>query len=147
MTFMHVGILVEDFDEAIEIFGSRLGITFASPIESRLDNLQTAEGTLDVSIRCTYSKGSAPYIELMQAQESGIFGPEHLGLHHIGMWEPNCAGRISDLSARGVVLEGVQRTPEDYPVMALLAPQSLAGARFELIPEAAREYMEAWIAS
>jgi hypothetical protein len=147
MPFMHVGVVVENLDEAIEAFGSKLGIQFAPPMESRLDNLKTDEGTLDIAVRLTYSRGGPPYIELIQAHESGIFGRENLGMHHIGMWAPSCGARVEELRGRGVHVEAAQHMPGDLMVIALLNPLSLAGMRVELIDEMARPSMEQWIAS
>lgn len=81
MPFHHVGILVEDLDEASEEFGRLLGITFGEPREVVLE---ASDGN-DYPVFFTYSVQGPPFIELIVAMEHGPWSRAlGLGVHHIG---------------------------------------------------------------
>ena len=146
--FTHVGILVEDLDEAIKTFSARAEVDFTPAMVTALDNFTEGESTRPVSVRCVYSRGGPPYYELIQAQDDGIFGRQNgLGVHHVGMWASDCNAKLDELTAVGVEVEGAQRTPDGKIVIAFLKPSSLVGMRLEIIDDANRAGFEAWIGS
>lgn len=146
MPFMHIAVLVEDLHESIEDFSSKLGASFTSPATTELDNFHQEGERRSLSVVCAYSRTGPPYYELIQAHESGIFGRESLGFHHIGLWGDGSTSQLDTLTARGFEPEGIQYTPDGHILIAYFKPSGLNGLRMELINEVGREMLEAWAA-
>lgn len=98
-------------------------------------------------VHVVYSMQGPPYFELIEMQDSGIYGREHgEGLHHIGMWEPDCEGQLPALRRMGLEPEAIQYTPANKIIVAYFRPAGLNGVRLEIVDEARRPMMEEWIA-
>lgn len=105
----HYGILVFDLEEAMGRFESAFGIVFREP-EARA--LRPAAGYRDAvpegaEIKFAFSVGEAfPYLELIEAAESGLFGrPQGEGLHHVGYWVSEMAAVKAEQNAAGLLTE------------------------------------------
>jgi catechol 2,3-dioxygenase-like lactoylglutathione lyase family enzyme len=147
-TYFHNGILVEDLDRAIAEFGERLGVEFTAPTVAHCDDFVDLGAERVLDLRVAYSKTEEPYYELLEAQEQGIYSREHaggFGFHHVGVWDPDCEGTLARLQDRGLVLEAAQYDPDGRIIVAYLAPEGLAGIRYELVDEGRRPMMENWI--
>ena len=141
--FYHVGIVVEDLDAAIPHFAEAFQITFNAPSVMPCQ-IQNPDGSsYDSEMRVTYSKDGPPYIELMQGHESGFASLQQgEGLHHIGLWVPpettlDNADRFRLLHTDVVVVAGGPLIHTDHT--------TLHGIRLELVNEASRPGIEAWI--
>ena len=80
-----------------------------------------------------YSVEGPPYLELIESQEGGVWGHHHgEGLHHIGSYHDDLAGRVAELLAVGT-------TPECTVYMAgeliaiYLGPEHTHQTRLELV--------------
>ncbi|MBS1886072.1 MAG: VOC family protein [Actinobacteria bacterium] len=85
----HAAVLVGDLDEALDNFEDVLGIAFREPDERALRPFdRDADGRGPTGpVRFAFSVGSSPHVELIEAQEGGLFGAATgLGVHHVGAW-------------------------------------------------------------
>jgi hypothetical protein len=129
----HVGVLVEDLDAAIVRFGELIGVTFKEPISLRFDDIIEDGEHVDRELRLVYSVEGPPFLELIEAQDDGVWGRQHgEGLHHIGVWQETREARIAELAAIGaepqVIVHHLGETLAVY-----LSPESAHGARLELV--------------
>jgi catechol 2,3-dioxygenase-like lactoylglutathione lyase family enzyme len=144
--FFHVGILVHDLGEAIDRYADVLGITFVDPAVARAE-LQEPWREETIDLRVAYSNQGPPYIELLEAQGDGLYSiHQGEGMHHLGVWESDCEGRLEELTTRkGMRTEAVQFTPERTIIVAYFYPGHLHGTRLEIVDEGRRPMMEDWI--
>ena len=144
MPAYHVGILVRDIEEARRRFAAALGIAFG-PVEPRV--LTFTSGEADEVVLC-YSVEGPPYIELIEANGSGLFGVQHPeGVHHIGAWVTDGPSHCAALQAKGVgtdrqlrSVDGPYGHSENF--VWFNAPADLHGVRFEFVDDAVRAALE-----
>lgn len=112
----HCGYLVEDLDRSLERCEAVFGIRFREP-ESRA--MTPAPGFEDSvpdgeEIRFSFSVGADfPYVELIEAQSSGLFGRgQGAGLHHVGFWVDEMAAVRSEQEANGLLVESSFLDPD-----------------------------------
>lgn len=141
-----MGVLVPDLEEAIDTYSSRLGITFTDPTEAHVDDYREGDDpSRPIDVRFAYSR-QAPNYELIEAHEDGLYGRQHgYGLHHTGMWVPDVATSIEEYAAIGVRVDAAYYKPDGSVLVAYLEPSGHQGVRLELLNEARREGLEAWI--
>lgn len=117
----HVGIAVNNIDEAIAFFRDKLG--------AKLDTSRTADGKLNFGLHLSalVSVGSLK-LELMQPTRPGM-GPvgkflteRGEGIHHISLKVDNFSESKADFEARGLTVMG-----ELGGVMAFIHPKTLMG--------------------
>ena len=130
----HVGILVDDLDAAVTHFGSELGLTFNEPRLIHLDQLEEhGEPAPERDLRVVYSVEGPPFLELIEAQEGGVWGHQHgEGLHHIGSFHEDLAGRVAELLAAGTPPECTVRIGGEL-VAIYLGPEHTHRTRLELV--------------
>jgi hypothetical protein len=147
-TFFHIGILVDDLDKAIERFSNVLEVNFLPPTVIHIDQLQESDRKSNCDLRLTFS-AETPHYELLEAQGDGIFGLHHgVGLHHIGVWEPDCESRLQRMTHHHrLEEEAIAYTADRRISVAYLKPEGLYGTRIELCDEADRASVEKWIAA
>jgi catechol 2,3-dioxygenase-like lactoylglutathione lyase family enzyme len=145
--YFHVGILVADLESAIKRFSDVLQVDFASPVYQDCERFEEAGRVEPLRLRLTYSIQGPPYYELIEAQGNGLYGLHHgEGLHHVGMWEPDSAGLLMRLRAKGMTKEAVQYRPDGTIIVAFLDPGALHGVRIEIADQGLKEGHEAWLA-
>jgi catechol 2,3-dioxygenase-like lactoylglutathione lyase family enzyme len=144
--YFHVAYLVEDIHEAMETFSKSMGVEFLDPIVSTARFYQRGREEELLKATITYSKqSSGPYIELVEAQGDGLFRLEQgQGVHHVGMWEPDCEAKVEEMKAKGVDLLAAQYTPEGKIIVAYFAPEDLHGVILEIVDEGRKEMMMKW---
>jgi catechol 2,3-dioxygenase-like lactoylglutathione lyase family enzyme len=128
----HMGILVDDLDEAIERYSRVLNLTFGAR-QSRTLSVTMGSETIETQLDLVYSYQGPPYIELMQATgDTGIWGAHRSpGFHHMGAWVDDLDERVKQLAAQGVNVEAA--LSREGNVMAVyLQPDDLTGTRLEL---------------
>jgi catechol 2,3-dioxygenase-like lactoylglutathione lyase family enzyme len=133
MELFHTGVLVDDIDRAIERFSRVLGLTFGEPqVKELVDDGGCGLARVN-HLPVVYSNEGPPYLELMEAQEDGLWGRHHgEGIHHVGSWTDDLAASVNDLVADGVEVEASLSVGGE--VMAVyLRPTSLCGTRAELV--------------
>jgi hypothetical protein len=145
-TVFHFGVLVEDIERGAERFGDVLGVRFRPPVIAHVDDYVEGDAKYVLDLKVTYSMAGPPYVELLEMQGDGLYGAHHgEGFHHIGVWEPDCEGRLAESRRKGLEPEAIQYTPEGRIIVAYFRPEGTHGARLELVDEARREQMERWI--
>jgi hypothetical protein len=130
----HVGILVFDLETAVASFSVALDLAFEDPRSLPLDG-RLADNHLvsDRELRVSYSTSGAMRLELIEAQEDGVWGRQHgEGVHHIGAWHDDPAARLDEHRARGHGLEACIWY-KSHVSAAYLEPAALHGVRLELL--------------
>lgn len=144
--YFHIGLLVADLERAMERYSDVLGVSFVAPAIAACE-LQEPWRVEPCELRVTYSNQGPPYLELLEAQGDGIYGlHQGEGMHHLGVWEPDCERRVDKLTtAQGMRKEATQFTPEGKIIVAYFYPNHLHGTRLEIVDAARQPMMETWI--
>ena len=145
--YSHVGLLVHDLDAAVARFGEVLNLTFAQPNVAHVDHMEEDGKVEPIDLRITYSQQGPPYYELIETQEGGgIYSKEYgEGLHHIGLWEPDCEARLDTLKSKGLEPQAIQYTAKNRIAVVYFRPAGLHGMRLEIIDQAHQPSIEEWI--
>ena len=130
----HVGVLVDDIDSAIVHFSAQLGLTFNEPRVIALEQLLEAGVPARArDLRVVYSVEGPPFLELIEAQDGGVWGHHHgEGLHHIGSYHDDLAGRVAELADRGTPPECTVYIAGEL-IAIYLGPQHAHNTRVELV--------------
>src|SRR5689334_5023938 len=88
-SFFHVGIVVEDIEQAIARYSEVFGITFSEPESAVIPYLadpDPAPGPVEQIV--AFARTAPPFYQLIQAQESGVFSRANAGrVLYYGYWE------------------------------------------------------------
>ncbi len=123
----HVGIAVDDLEEALRLYRDRLGLT-ADPIQE-----VPAHG-----IRLCRVHAGPIYLELIEARDWSRTTMRHLphqglGVYHVGLRVEDVDACVAELASDGVgVLDPEPREGEDMRI-SYLSPESTGGALLELV--------------
>jgi len=139
----HVAFLVKDMAVAIPDFERALGLRFRPP--ETLTRVDEPDGAGEAPVRSTYSYEGPPYVQLIEAQASGIYGIDQgEGLHHFGVW-------VDDADeCRDVLTNDGMRVEKQFPHGERTAawyshPADLHGVRVEYTGEVVRPGVESWL--
>ncbi|MBI4259925.1 MAG: VOC family protein [Actinobacteria bacterium] len=143
--FFHVGILVPDMREAMARFSDVLRLDFMEPAVAHVDDFDDAGGRRVLDLNITWARQGPPYVELLEAQDEGLYGTANLGLHHVGLYDPDCEGLIEELVGKGLRREATQWTPEGRIIAVYTAPEEMHGTRLEFIDQSREAGMNAWL--
>ena len=141
----HVGVVVEDLDDAMRALGGTLDLTWA-PVQEREQVVRTGDGELrSDQIRFTYSVEGVPHLELIESATRRVWQPGPPGqLHHVGVFADDVAASSRRLAADGAPLEFGGGDADDPAGFAYhLVP---GGLRVELVEAARREQFARWMA-
>jgi hypothetical protein len=137
--FTHCALLVQDLEIAVANLTNRLGVTFTEHQTTHVEDLRDSAGRRSTTVRYAYSNIGAPYYELIEAQDDGIYGRQQgLGLHHVGMWEDDCQARFDTLVSAGLEVDAVSYSSTGEIVVAYFKPAGLSGLRVEILDVAMR---------
>jgi len=143
--YMHVGILVHDLEEALGRMSEVLDVTFTPPLRAKMDGLQVGTETQAPELYLAYSQQGPPYYELIETQKDGLWGRQHgEGLHHVGLWEPECHHQLRRMSSLGIEAEAVQYLPDGQIGVAYFRPDGFYGTRIEIVNQIMQDAMEEW---
>ncbi|SCY30216.1 Glyoxalase/Bleomycin resistance protein/Dioxygenase superfamily protein [Nitrosospira sp. Nl5] len=145
--YYHIGIVVHDYRAAVEHYSNVLGVKFTEPTDSVLciENPRTQQ-TESIKVVATYSRALPPYLELIQANGSGIFSEKNAGrILYFGIWEPDMEGRIDKLKQQGIDIDALIRPECDKPVNAIITAPDKMGVRMEYLSKSLRVATEAWV--
>lgn len=144
----HCGILVMDLEEAIGRFQAIYGVRFREPESRALAPAPQFESAIPsgAEVRFSFSVGeSYPYLELIEAQDSGIFDrAQGEGLHHVGFWVPDMDAVKAAQSRRGMELEASFREEDGSERVFYMRRGPL---RVESVNGALRPGYEDWLAA
>jgi hypothetical protein len=143
----HCGVLVEDLDAALPAFEAFLGIAFREA-DSRALAPRSAEGLAAATtapVRFAFSLGGFPYVELIEAQDGGLFDRAGgLGVHHVGAWVEDLDGLRADHAAAGLDTEARFVDPDEVERVAYAGDGTIV---VESVNDRLRPDYEAWLAA
>jgi methylmalonyl-CoA/ethylmalonyl-CoA epimerase len=143
--FAHIGVLVDDLDEAIERY-RKLGLTFMPPKTVRVERLVENGTETSLDLRITFSYEGPPRWELLEAVGDGIYGRHHgEGLHHVAEVVDDPMPRMQELERAGLPMVGAQYRPDGSMIVGYLQPGDLNGIRLEVIGTQVDEAIEGWL--
>jgi hypothetical protein len=144
----HYGILAFDLEEALPRFEAAFGLRFREPQTRALSPAPGYERAVPPGseVRFAFSVGSSfPYLELIEAADSGLFGRQQgEGLHHVGYWVDDLDGVRAEQGEGGMVTEASFADPDgvERVFYARRGPLRVESVNARLRPE-----YEAWLAA
>lgn len=133
----HIGVLVENLEEAIVAWEKATGYTF-SPIgryrtERWRDHSDTTPHPHDA--RIAFSEQGPPYIELMEFHGEGTHSAkEGEGFHHFGFLDyPDVQAKMDELEAAGFGHDGEALDEEGRTILWFTEKRDLNGIRLEFV--------------
>jgi catechol 2,3-dioxygenase-like lactoylglutathione lyase family enzyme len=138
----HVGVAVTDLESAMAELTDGLGLEWHS-IQERSMHLRTATGVVSAQLRFTYSK-QTPHIELLHGDPGSIWGPEHRGIHHIGVWTDDLTRDSARLAAKGYPIEVTLASRSTEDPQGFTYQRGDLGLRVELVPTSSRPAFDNW---
>jgi len=105
----HIGILVEDLDEAVARWSAATGYTFSPVGRYRTENYvdSSAAGPHTHDARFVISREGTPRIELLEATGEGTHSTAHLGVHHLALVGNDDLEAVREhVSGQGIGIEG-----------------------------------------
>lgn len=145
--YYHIGIVVHNFAEAVEYYSNILDVKFTEPTNSVLciENPETQQ-TESIKVIAAYSRARPPYLELIQANGSGIFSEKNAGrILYFGIWESDMEGRIQKLKRQGIGIEALISSECGKPATAIITVPDKMGVRMEYLSTSLRLVTEAWV--
>jgi hypothetical protein len=95
--FYHVGLIVENLQEAMDELSQSVGLHWEEPHDSEYGSSR---------IRVTMSIEGPPFIELIQGEPGGLWDTSQGSrMDHIGFWAEDLESEKQKLSAAGMVLD------------------------------------------
>jgi catechol 2,3-dioxygenase-like lactoylglutathione lyase family enzyme len=144
--YVHIGVLVDDIDAAIERF-SLLGLTFMKPRTVRVERLVEDGVEKQLDLRIAFSHQGPPHWELLEAVGDGVYGAHHgEGLHHVAVLARDPIARRDELVRAGFHEVGAQYRQDGTIIVSYLDPSDLYGIQIELLDAAVQDAILAWIA-
>lgn len=142
----HAGFVVADVREGIRDFEERLGYTFNEPISARAEDMEDrisgTRGPIDLWI--SYTRESPFRLEVIQTSGEGVYGPKYLGLHHLGIWEPDPEARLHALKKAGDPVDAIFRDADGSVSIIYARSATIPGCRIEYVGDGARPVLEHW---
>ncbi|MFD4957850.1 VOC family protein [Microbacterium sp. NPDC058389] len=129
----HIGILVENLEEAIERWSAALGYQFSPVARYRtqrwVDSSDRSPHFHDA--RISFSLQGPPRIELMEVSGNGTHSAAQLGIHHFGF--PGHADPLASAAASGLAVDGQSLTGNGDTLLCFTEKAALDGIRLEFI--------------
>jgi hypothetical protein len=133
----HIGVLVENLEEAIERWSSVLDYEFEPITRYRTTRWEDLDGpTPHLSdVRLSFSFQGPPYIELMEFTGTGTHATsEGQGFHHFGFSNiPDLQDRIAQLHRAGIRNDGIARDDSGKTILWFGEKQDFNGIRLEFV--------------
>ena len=144
--FYHYGLVVEDFDAALDELGTNLDLQWAS-VQQRTFDVRQPDGVVEASFRVTYSINGPPHFEVIEPCPGTIWAFAGGGVHHLGYWSDDLARDSSRLTEAGYVSEGTYHNPDvEGPFGFSYHTLPRTGLRVELVDRARKPAFERWLA-
>ena len=81
--FYHFGLVVSDFDGALDELSSNLGIEWANVTEFEIV-CEQPNGIVTADMKVVYSTTGPPHYEIIRVAPGTVWGQADLGIHHLG---------------------------------------------------------------
>jgi len=147
MKLYHTGIIVDDLDAAMMLWGDALGLHWAPRLKSTAP-LQCPTGMEDREVIFTYSLEGPHHIELLEqinpAPYLNLTGGRHI--HHLGYYAPDLAAESARLEALGLrrELSGVSDSGGVSRATFHINPVS-PGMWIELVDQSVADFVDPWL--
>ena len=145
--FDHLGILVDDLDEAIPRWERLLGVTFMAARTVHVDRMVEADGSEgELDLRIAFSVDGPPRYELLEVVGDGVYGPGNAGgLHHVAILSDDVEGERERMVALGARVIGGQYRPDGSAIVCYLDRGVLDGLPVELLDAPVADAIGAWV--
>ena len=139
----HIGLVVEDLDQAVESYGAQLGLSWA-PLQHRELSVRYRGRVVGTDLRFTYSREGPVHLELIEAA-AGTPWEAAATLHHVGFWSDDLLETARTLEAAGLTLDTTYDNPSPDPVGFgyFMGP---SGMRIEVVDASRRSGFDDWLA-
>ena len=132
----HVGILVEDLEEAIERWERITGYTFG-PIHRYRSSHYHDSSEVDEHLhdaRLSFSREGAPHIELLEATGTGTHGVANLGVHHLAFVDyDDLEAEHERVTGLGLMVDGRDVNAAGELLLLFTDPPSTDHVRLEFV--------------
>lgn len=142
--FFHIGVIVDDLNQAIQYYQDTQGLRFAEPATKTFNvtNPQTGDSEV-VDLTVTYSRSGPPYLELIQAVGDGLFSISNgQQIWYYGLWDRDINQSIAKLKQANQLIDGIISS-ESEPEAIITAPDAY-GVRYEYVPIQLQGIIKAW---
>jgi len=144
--FYHYGMVVQDFDQALDELGTNLGLEWAS-VQQRTFAVRQPNGIVEADFRVTYSITGPPHFEIIEPTPGTLWTYAGGGVHHLGYWSDDLAGDSARLTEAGYVWEGTYHNPDvDGPFGFSYHTLPSTQLRIELVDRARKTAFDTWMA-
>ena len=144
--FYHYGMVVQNFDQALDELGTNLGLEWAS-VQQRKFSVRQPNGIVDADFRVTYSINGPPHFEIIEPTPGTLWTYAGGGVHHLGYWSDDLAGDSARLTEAGYTWEGTYHNPDvDGPFGFTYHTLPSTQLRVELVDRARKPAFDNWMA-
>jgi hypothetical protein len=138
----HVGIVVEDLDDARARLTELVGVRWGPVIRLDAVEYRSASGEdIELPTAMCYSAGEFALELIEETPGTPWVRNEHSNLHHLGFWSDRFVEDGADLAGRACPLELAGRSGALAPATFAYHRDDVLGIRIELVDAAAREAM------
>jgi hypothetical protein len=143
----HTGMCVANIEATKLQLGRDLNLDWA-PVRTfdPLPFWTPQRGLEEIVVHATYSRQGPHHLELCQGPRNTLYDPDlQPDNRHIGVWVQDLPAAAEKLLRAGWTVRGAGARPDDgFGILAYLAPP-MPGLVVELVSEALRPVIEAWI--
>ena len=131
--FYHFGLVVSDFDQALDELSSNLGLEWAKVTEFEII-CEQPNGIVTADMKVVYSTTGPPHYEVIRVAPGTVWGQADLGIHHLGFWTENLEDDHKRLTNSGYMWESTYYNPDsDGPFGFTYHTLQNTGLRVELV--------------
>lgn len=139
----HSGIIVDDLEEAMEVFGAEFGVRW-TPVLDNVRPIVTDGRTVDLRFRVVYSIDGPHRYELVEAIPDTLWQSvpgQSARLHHVGYWSDDIEADGAAFERAGIPTVAVIEAPDgEAPVFRY--HRNRLGLYIELVSSSVRPAME-----
>jgi len=136
----HVGIIVDDFEGAIEWTSEVYGYRWCEPFDG-MTAVRFPDGEREIPMHLTYSMDE-PRLEIIEAVPGTLWEPADSGLHHLGFWSDDVEADVEQLTAAGMTVDALGLFPDGSTMWAYCSAPGRP--RTELVNSAIRPSLTEW---
>ena len=145
--FYHYGMVVANFDQALEELGVNLGLEWAS-VQRRNFLVRQPNGVVEADFRVTYSTTGPPHFEIIEPTPGTIWDPHVAGgIHHLGYWSDDLRADSAALTRAGFRWQATYDNPDvEGPFGFTYHTMPGTQLRIELVDRARKPAFDGWMA-
>jgi hypothetical protein len=148
LTLFHTGVIVDDLERAMSLWGEALGLHWAPP-KTATTPMRCPSGVFGREVRFVYSLEGPHHIELLEQLDPtpylSLTGGRHI--HHLGYYTTDLAGQSRRLEELGFPCELSGVTPDGQRGRATFHRNPLSpGIWIELVDGTVAADIDPWMA-